>query len=71
MVLAEIGYLSERNEIDTDLHEVQAYCKKFPTVKIESIAAEVIQKSFEIDDIPELHNRIITGTAFLKNLQHN
>jgi PIN domain nuclease of toxin-antitoxin system len=69
MVLAEIGYLSERNKIETNLHEVQDYCQKFPTVTIEPITAEVIYRSFEIDDIPELHDRIIAGTAFLINLE--
>lgn len=69
MVLAEIGYLSERNKIDTNLHEIHDYCKKFPTVTIEPITAEVIYRSFEIDDIPELHDRIIAGTAFSINLE--
>jgi predicted nucleic acid-binding protein len=69
MVLAEIGYLSERNKIDTNLQEVQNYYKKFPTVQIEPITAEIIYRSFEIDDIPELHDRIIAGTALLKNLE--
>lgn len=69
MVLAEIGYLSERNKIDTNLLEVKMYCKKCPTVYVEAITEEIIQKSFEIDDIPELHDRIIAGTAYLKNLE--
>lgn len=69
MVLAEIGYLSERNKIDTNLHEVQDYCQKFPAVTIEPITDEIIYRSFEIDDIPELHDRIIAGTASLKNLE--
>ena len=69
MVLAEIGYLSERNKIDTNLNEVQDYCQKFPAVTIEPITAKIIYRSFEIDDIPELHDRIIAGTASLKNLE--
>ena len=69
MVLAEIGYLSERNKIDTNLQEVQDYCKKYPSVQTAHISAEVIYKSFEINDIPELHDRIIAGTAYLINLE--
>jgi len=69
MVLAEIGYLSERNKIDTNLKEVKDYCLKYPTVQVEAITEETIHKSFEIDDIPELHDRIIAGTARLKNLE--
>jgi len=69
MVLAEIGYLSERNKIDTTIEEISNYCNKYPTVKFESISDIIIKKSFEIDDIPELHDRIIAGTAFYKNLK--
>ena len=69
MVLAEIGYLSERNKIDTNLLEVQDYCKNHPSVQTAHISAEVIYKSFEINDIPELHDRIIAGTAYLINLE--
>jgi len=69
MVLAEIGYLAERNKIDTNIQEVNNYCRKHPTVKSQPITDKIINKSFEIDDIPELHDRIIAGTAFYKNLK--
>ncbi|NIR47662.1 type II toxin-antitoxin system VapC family toxin [candidate division KSB1 bacterium] len=69
MALAEIGYLSERNKIDTNPQEVKDYCQRYPTVHVEAITEEIIHKSFEIDDIPELHDRIIAGTAHLKNLK--
>lgn len=69
MVLAEIGYLSERNRIDTNLREVYDYCKTYPAFKIEAITENIIYKSFEIDDIPELHDRIIAGTAYHKDLE--
>jgi len=68
MVLAEIGYLSERNKIDTDLKEFKSYCLKFPSIFIEPMTDEILYKSFEIDDIPELHDRIIAGSAYLKNI---
>jgi len=69
IVLAEIGYLSEKKRIDTDLLDVQGYCRKYPTVQIEPITEEIVHKSFEIDDIAELHDRIIAGTAYLKELK--
>ena len=69
MVLAEIGYLAERKKIDTNLKEVNDYCMKHPMISIEAITEAIIQKSFEIDDIPELHDRIIAGTARLKNAE--
>lgn len=68
MVLAEIGYLSERNRIDTNLKEVKKYCKQHPSIRIEPVTEAIIHKSFEIDDIPELHDRLIAGTAYSKNL---
>jgi PIN domain nuclease of toxin-antitoxin system len=69
MVLAEIGYLSERNKIDTNLNETKDYSRKYSMFQIEPITEEIIHKSFEIEDIPELHDRIIAGTAYLKNLE--
>ncbi len=63
MVLAEIGYLSEKNKIDTNLNEIKDYCQKYPDFQTDPITDEIIFKSFEIDDIPELHDRIIAGTA--------
>ena len=69
MVLAEIGYLSERNKIDTDLKQTNEYCMKYPSVQVLPMTEEIVQKSFEIKDIPELHDRIISGTAFFKNLE--
>lgn len=68
MGLAEIGYLSERNKVDTNLNEVKEYCQRYPSVQVEPITEGIIHKSFEIEDIPELHDRIIAGTAYFKNL---
>lgn len=68
MVLAEIGYLSERHKIETNLTEVDIYCRNYPSVKVTLITEEIIHASFEIDDIPELHDRIIAGTAGVMKL---
>lgn len=68
MVLAEIGYLAERNKIEANLQNVSDYCRQFPTVRSQPITDAIIGTSFEIDDIPELHDRIIAGTARHKNL---
>ncbi len=69
MVLAEIGYLSEKHKIETNLNEAKDYCQGYSTVEIEPLTEEIIHKSFEIEDIPELHDRIIAGTAYSKNLE--
>jgi len=69
MVLAEIGYLSERRRIETSLTEVKSYCLDYKLIKVEPITELIIEKSFQIDDIPELHDRIIAGTAYSMKLQ--
>ncbi len=63
MVLAEIGYLSERERIDTSLQEAVTYCATYPNVTVASLSQEILVQSFAIDDIPELHDRLIAGTA--------
>ena len=64
MVMAEIGYLSERRKIELTLPELATYCINYPTVIIRPDSAKTIESAFEIDDIPELHDRIIAGTAY-------
>ncbi len=63
MVLAEIGYLAEKKRIDTTLDEVKNYISIFNNISVQPITEEIIYTTFEIDDIPELHDRIIAGTA--------
>jgi PIN domain nuclease of toxin-antitoxin system len=67
MVLVEIGYLSERGRIDLTLDEVRRYCARCPTVEEVPLTQSVIIHSFGIDDIRELHDRLIAGTASYRN----
>lgn len=69
IVLAEIGYLSEKKRIDTTLGQVKQYCQIHPSLKVEPITEKIIYKTFMINDIPELHDRIIAGTASCLNLE--
>ena len=64
MVLVELGYLSERRRIETGLNDFKKYRSKHKSIVVEPMTEEIIEKTFEIDDIPELHDRIIAGTAF-------
>ncbi len=67
MVLAEVGYLSEKKRIDLSLKEIKNVLQKLSSVNIQAINEEIIFSTFEINDIPELHDRIIAATAkFLK-----
>ena len=66
MVLAEVGYLSEKGRIETNLAGVKEYVEKHKQIKIGPVTEQVIEQTFLIDDIPELHDRIIAATAIVK-----
>jgi predicted nucleic acid-binding protein len=63
MVLAEIAYLSEKNRIDLSIAALESHIKQHPNYTIAFTGVNEIKAAFEITDIPELHDRIITGTA--------
>ncbi len=65
MVLAEIGYLSERNRIDITLTDVSVQLKKYNNVVVHPMDLEVVRTAFEIKDIAELHDRLIAATGRL------
>ncbi len=67
MALAEIGYLSENDKIETDLQTAHSYISSNETVKEQSLTKEIVIGAFEITDIPELHDRLIGGTAYSMN----
>ncbi len=69
MVLAEIGYLSEKHRIDTNIKEVKNYCENHIAIKEKETTFKAVENAFTIDDIPELHDRIIAGTAMELNLE--
>lgn len=63
IVFAELAYLSERERIDTTLAEARKYLDKHPAITECPITISTVQQAFEIDDIPELHDRIITAAG--------
>ena len=63
LVFAELGYLAEKNKIDTNLFEVRHALLKNKAIKEYPISFETINIAFQIDDIPELHDRIIASVA--------
>ena len=67
MVLVEVGYLSEGGRIETTIRGVRDYQRLHPTVSFLPITEEVVDSAYQIDDIPELHDRLIAGTAKLLN----
>lgn len=68
MVLVEIAYLSEKNRITISLSDIETHTNIHKNYRIYEIGMEVIQSTFEIDDINELHDRLIAGTAKLLEL---
>jgi len=63
MVITEIAYLSEKNRIDIKLEDVQNHLIENKTFKESPLDFAIIKTSFGIDDIPELHDRLIAGSA--------
>lgn len=63
MVFAEILYLSERGRIAVGLTEVDGFFNRFPLCKEQPLTLGVIQAAAEVTDVPELHDRLIAGTA--------
>lgn len=63
IVLAEIGYLSEKHKIEIDIKEVKIYCQNYKSIKQKEITFKTIESAFNITDIPELHDRIISGSS--------
>ena len=66
--LAELSYLSEKGRIGISLNEVKAYLKSFENIKVYPLDLNIVETSFEITDIRELHDRLIAGTARFLNI---
>ncbi len=65
IVAFEIGYLSEKGRIDTSLSQLRQHIAQYPAYLEHSLSFEVIEAAFQISDVPELHDRLIAGTARL------
>ena len=63
MVLAELAYLSQKKRIETNLGEAMTYLRKHRTIIIFPLSGFTVQLAFQIDDIPELHDRLIAATG--------
>ena len=67
-VIFEIGYLHERKKIPISLDNIQNILDNSVNYIEEKLSAGIIKSAFEIKDIPELHDRLIAGTAKHLNL---
>lgn len=70
ITLAEIGYLGQKGRIGLTPADVVAYAYRYSTIVLASLTPEVVMAAFAISDIPELHDRLIAGTAHAEFLLH-
>ncbi len=68
IVLFEIAYLHEKARIPISIADIENILNDSINYIEEKLSIEIIKASFEIDDIPELHDRIIAGTAKYLNI---
>ncbi len=63
ITLMEVLYLSESKRIDLRLGELVVRIASSPNYPLVPIGTEIVVTSEEIDDVPELHDRILAATA--------
>ncbi len=63
ITLMEVLYLSERKRIDLHLRELVDRVAGSPNYSIVPIGSEIIVTAEEINDVPELHDRVLVATA--------
>jgi len=62
VVLMEVLYLFEKNRIDIGLLQTEDLFKS-QNYQFEPLSFEILNTASEINDIPELHDRLIAATA--------
>jgi len=63
VVLFEIGYLHEKGKIPISIKDIEDIINNSINYIEEKLSMGIIKTAFEIKDIPELHDRLIAGTA--------
>jgi predicted nucleic acid-binding protein len=66
IALAELAYLSERGRIDMDLSQAGAYFQKYNFISEIPLDYDIVRTAFQIDDVPELHDRLIAACGKLR-----
>ena len=67
VVLMEVLYLFEKNRIEVDLIQTENLLKS-RNYQFEPLSLEILKNASEINDIPELHDRLIAATARYLNI---
>jgi len=62
-VIFEIAYLYEKKRIPVSITDIEGIISGSLKYMEEPLTLDIIKSAFEINDIPELHDRLIAGTA--------
>jgi predicted nucleic acid-binding protein len=65
ITLMEVLYLSEARRVDVGLSELIERVNASTNYEIVPVGADVVLAAAEVDDVPELHDRVVAGTARL------
>ena len=68
VVIFEIGYLHKKKKIPISIADVGKIINSSVNYVEEKLSINIIKSAFEITDIPELHDKLIAGTARYLNL---
>lgn len=63
ITLMEVLYLSQRRRIELRLRELLTRVAASPNYAIIPIGPEIVGFAEDVDDVPELHDRILVATA--------
>ena len=63
IVFAELAYLSEKNRINTNLKEAEIFLDNHKKIIQYPLTISVVKQAFKINDIPELHDRLISAVG--------
>ena len=63
VVIFEISYLHEKKRIPISVKDIENIIADSVNYVEEALTLDIIKSAFEITDIPELHDRLIAGTA--------
>jgi len=66
--LMEVLYLAEARKIDLPLNELIDHVQGSTNYTVVPVDTEIVQAAVGVDDVPELHDRIIVATAKYLNV---
>lgn len=63
IVLAEALDVTEKGKVEFDFYEMYRFLREEPEFEIVSFTPEILDQTIQVQDLPELHDRIIVATA--------